>query len=123
MNYYKTFLFSVTVLVAATSMGAERVAFTDPEKAGPDFQVQGEYVGTIGGVLPVGVQVIALGKHELQGVFYTGGLPGAGWDEGTVFHIKGETQDGETDFHGIHGDRLKFPHTNFRGSIHDDGSS
>ncbi|MHC4727425.1 MAG: S8 family serine peptidase, partial [Planctomycetota bacterium] len=45
-------------------------------KYDPDFQVQGEYVGTIGGVLPVGVQVIALGKHEFEGVFFTGGLPG-----------------------------------------------
>ena len=73
MYYFKTFLFSVTVLVTATSSGAKHVAFTDPEKAGPDFQVQGEYVGRIGGELPVGVQVIALGKHEFQGVFYTGG--------------------------------------------------
>ena len=61
---------------------------TDPEKAGSDFQVQGEYVGRIGSELPVGVQVIALGKHEFQGVFYSGGLPGAGWDEGTGLHGK-----------------------------------
>ena len=117
MNCFKIYLFFVTVLASATTSSAGQVAFTDPEKAGPDFQVQGEYVGTIGGVLPVGVQVIALGKHEFEGVFFTGGLPGAGWNEGTVFHIKGRTHEGETDFHGIHGDRLKFPHTNFRGSI------
>ena len=78
MHCFKASLFSVAVLVAATSLGAKHVAFTDPEKAGPDFQVQGEYVGKIGGELPVGVQVIALGKHEFQGVFHTGGLPGAG---------------------------------------------
>jgi len=80
MNCFKVFLFSVTILAAATSSSAKRVAFTDPEKAGPDFQVQGEYVGTVGGVLPVGVQVIALGKHEFEGVFFSGGLPGAGWE-------------------------------------------
>jgi hypothetical protein len=119
MNSFKIYLFCMTVLAAATNSSARHAAFTDPEKAGPDFQVQGEYVGTVGGVLPVGVQVIALGQHEFQGVFYTGGLPGAGWDEGTVFHIKGETQDGQTNFYGIHGDRLKFAHTNFRGSILD----
>lgn len=55
MHCFKAFLFSVTVLEAATSSGAKHVAFTDPEKAGPDFQVQGEYVGRIGGELPVGV--------------------------------------------------------------------
>jgi len=33
MHYYKAFLFSVTVLAAATSMGAKRVAFTDLGKA------------------------------------------------------------------------------------------
>ena len=58
----------MTVLVTATNSNAKHVAFTDPEKAGPDFQVQGEYVGRIGGKLPVGVQVIALGRHEFQGV-------------------------------------------------------
>ena len=50
---------------------------TDPEKAGPEFQVQGEYVGKVGGELPIGIQVIALGKQESDGVLYTGGLPGA----------------------------------------------
>jgi len=35
-------LFSVTVIAAAKSSGAKHVAFTDPKKAGPDFQVQGE---------------------------------------------------------------------------------
>ncbi len=121
MHYFKSFLFSMTVLVTATSSGTKHIVFTDPEKAGPDFQVQGEYVGRIGGGLPVGAQVIALGKHEFQGVFYTGGLPGAGWDESTVFHIKGKTHDGETNFHGIHGERLMFPNANFRGSIRDGG--
>jgi hypothetical protein len=120
MHYLKTFLIFVTVLATATNSHAKHVAFTDPEKAAPDFQVQGEYVGRIGGELPVGVQVIALGKHEFQGVFYTGGLPGAGWNESTVFHIKGKTHDGKTNFHGIHGERLMFPNANLQGAIRND---
>jgi len=74
MHCFKAFLFSLTVLVAATSLGAKHIAFTDPEKTDPDFQVQGEYVDRIGRELPVSVQVVALGKHEFQGVFYSGGL-------------------------------------------------
>lgn len=52
MNYIKAFLFSMMVLVTATSSVARHIAFTDPEKASPDFQVQGEYIGRIGGKLP-----------------------------------------------------------------------
>jgi hypothetical protein len=107
----------VAFLIAAKSAGAELPAFTDAAAAGPDFQVQGEYVGKVGGKLQVGVQVIALGAGEFQGLLYNGGLPGAGWDKGTVFHIKGKTRDDQTSFHGIHGERLMFANSNFRGSI------
>jgi hypothetical protein len=60
-------------------------AFTDPAKAGPDFQVQGEYEGELnldGGTKKVGVQVIALGKHEFSATMFHGGLPGDGWSRG-----------------------------------------
>ena len=101
----------------ASTLPGEEVAFTDPDEAGADFQVQGEYVGRVGSELPIGIQVIALGNHKFQGVLYDGGLPGDGWDEGTVFHIKGETaNDGRTVFHGVHGERLMFTNANFRGS-------
>jgi len=98
----------------------ELPTFTNPAEAGPDFQVQGEYAGNVGSDFPIGIQVIALGNHEFQGVVYNGGLPGAGWDESTVSHIGGRTQeDGRTAFHGIHGERLKFTSSNFRGAIRD----
>lgn len=105
---------------SSTGPPSELPTFTDPAEAGPDFQVQGEYAGNVGSDFPVGVQVIALGNHEFQGVVYTGGLPGAGWDESTVSHIGGKTrEDGRTAFHGIHGERLKFASSNFRGFIRD----
>lgn len=112
----------VVAFVAAVStnaVGAELPTFIDPSDAGPDFLVQGEYVGKVGGEIDVGVQLIALGNRAFQGVLYTGGLPGAGWDEGQVFHVRGKTDGDRATFEGIHGERLNFPNANFRGSIQD----
>ncbi len=78
----------------------------DPAKAGPDFQVQGEYVGQANGVNgpeKVGAQVVALGHGEFNAVFYAGGLPGDGWkrgDESDPAH--GKTADGVTTLSGKH---------------------
>ena len=112
------FVCTTSEALSSTGRAPELPSFTDPAEAGPDFHVQGEYAGNVGSGFPIGIQVIALGNREFQGVLYAGGLPGAGWDESTVSHIGGETQpDGRTVFHGIHGERLKFASSNFRGSI------
>ena len=74
-------------------------AYTDPAEAGPDFAVQGEYVGSVqgdGGEVKVGVQVVALGEGKFHGVGFVGGLPGDGWDENTTFAGDGQTKEGVT---------------------------
>jgi hypothetical protein len=75
--------------------------FTDAAKAGPDFEVQGEYVGEVkeGDVKKGGAQIIALGDGKFEMVLYPGGLPGDGWKRGEAKEkAQGETKDGETTF-------------------------
>lgn len=113
------------VLVVGLSFGvffveaAEKYpTFTDPTVAGPDLCVQGEYTGKVGGKVPIGAQVIALGEGKFEGILYGGGLPGVGWDGITRFYFRGESQQGEmARFVGVHGERLKFENRNFRGTI------
>jgi len=57
-------------------------AFVDAKSAGPDFGLQGEYVGWVltgsQELRPIGLQVIARGGGTFEAVEYSGGLPGAG---------------------------------------------
>ena len=90
----------LTVAWAASVQAAkqpEPTAYLTPETAGPDFKVQGEYLGTAG-EKKIGVQVIALGNGAFQAVIYPGGLPGAGWDGQTRHTVDGKTQDSQTLF-------------------------
>ncbi len=99
-------LASVLILVLAAAASAAEskkppVAFTNPKKAGPDFAVQGEYLGQITtdeGKFQHGVQVIALGNGKFRAVAYQGGLPGAGWDKSEKIEVEGQTAGGVTTF-------------------------
>lgn len=84
-------------------------AFLTPETAGPDFAIQGEYLGKIGDKIPLGAHVIALGAGQFDVLMYAKGLPGAGWDGKTKVRLSGGTVDGKTTFKG----------QNFSGEIYD----
>lgn len=72
------------LLLAPGIVFAEPTYLTETEAlaAGVDFEIQGEYIGTVPNGedgQPVGLQIIAMGKDSFQAVPYLGGLPGAGW--------------------------------------------
>jgi hypothetical protein len=78
MKNTRIHLLLVSLLTVAPGfLFAQEAAEGNP--AGVDFQLQGEYEGLLRtGLLPrpAGLQVIALGGDQFDGVLYTGGLPG-----------------------------------------------
>jgi hypothetical protein len=91
------FLAGLVVLAAASADADKggRIVATDEEKAGPDFALQGEYVGEIGGGDKIAAQVVAEGKGKFNVVILPGGLPGDGWDENTRIAATGDLKDGK----------------------------
>lgn len=100
---YNRFLIAAAFAVTALSFGSflgtktvsaddkKTTAFTDPTKAGKDFEVQGEYLGNGPDDAKIGVQIIALGGGKFDLVAYPGGLPGDGWSRGMpTIQAKGE---------------------------------
>ena len=69
----------------------------DPEHAGPDFAVQGEYVSAA-----LGAQVAALGRGRFHAVFLPGGLPGAGWNGRDRTGVAGSLDAGVARFEGAY---------------------
>jgi hypothetical protein len=93
------------VLLAAGPAAAQKKApesFTDPDKAGPDFRVQGEYLGFITDKdrERLGAQVVARGDGKFLVVLFPGGLPGDGWNGETRIEGQGKTADDKTTFAG-----------------------
>jgi hypothetical protein len=88
---------AVVLSTGAAAQPGSPASVTDPAQAGPDFAVQGEWVGTApykGKDVKYGVQIFALGDGKFHGVGYYGGLPGDGWDTKTKLEADGETQEG-----------------------------
>jgi len=90
-------------LAVATAAGAAK-PIVDVAEAGPDYAVQGEYLGdykTAGGqTTALGVQVAALGDGKFAASFLIGGLPGDGWDNHTKATANGATAGDKTTFDG-----------------------
>src|SRR4051812_44443708 len=86
---------SALVVLLALLLQDKKIAITDPAKAGPDFQIQGEYEGD-----KFGAQVVALGEDKFDVYFLGGGLPGAGWDLKTRIKAAAKTEGGKTAISG-----------------------
>jgi len=92
----------LSALFTATSFGLAADAkpkpgtYLTPEearKAGPDFDLQGEFASD-----KLGAQVIALGNDTFRVVFLNGGLPGAGWDKSPKIEIEGKRDGDKVNF-------------------------
>lgn len=91
---------SIVLSGLANAQDRKKPILTEKE-GGIDFQIQGEYTGTInpdGEEKKLGAQVIALGDGKFHSVGYLGGLPGDGWDRMEKFEIDGRLEDGAVTF-------------------------
>jgi hypothetical protein len=94
------FILGVVFAFRTTWAAQPRPTFLDPQKAGRDFAIQGEYTAKIGEQRALGAQVIAEGDGKFTVVFLYGGLPGAGWNAKTKIKVPASTQEGKTTFSG-----------------------
>lgn len=94
-NYARGVLAALLLaLFVSVTFAQDQPTYTDPKEAGPDYAIQGEYVGEIpreDGNVKYGVQIIALGDGKFRSVAHEGGLPGDGWKRG----MERRTDDGE----------------------------
>jgi len=107
MRPVTTFLFVLIYFVATadclSATESELIAFTEPEKAGIDYELQGEYVGELdseNGNQKIAIQVVALGNQKFRAIAYLGGLPGDGWSHGDEkYSGEGDRKNGQIQFH------------------------
>ena len=87
---------ATAALVTRYAVAAEGSdTFTDPASAGPDFEVQGEYVAE-----NCGAQVIALGEGKFRIVGWRGGLPGAADEVEKLLEVDAQREGEKVTFSG-----------------------
>ena len=91
-------LLTLSAILAVSGAQAAEETYTNPAEAGPDYAVQGEYVGS-----DSAAQVIALGGGAFHILGYKGGLPG---QEKSLLRVEG---DGKRD-----GDKVTFDHDGWK---------
>lgn len=96
-------LVSFIGLMALSSQGQEPVKVAvDPEKAGPDFKIQGEYVGTADNA-KLGAEVFARGNGNFGVNFLPGGLRGEGGDYAKKIDAAAKTEGDKVTVTSING--------------------
>ena len=94
-------------LVSKQDDSKKKLAITRLEDVDQDFGVQGEYMGLIsdthGNLRHVGMQVAAHGDGQFEGLGYSGGMPGNGWDKQPISQWKGTRAGSETTLTGEQG--------------------
>ncbi len=93
------------VASAADSKGIVAITL-DEAKKDPDFAIQGEYIGELGGddgKQTWGLQIIALGDAKFHAVAFRGGLPGEGWDKSDKVEVDGSATGGAAMFNSEKG--------------------
>lgn len=71
----------------------------EPEQAGPEFRIQGEYKGTVGGSI-MAIQVRAPGPGKFTALVLKGGFPGEAWDGIQGLEVTGTLASGNGVFSG-----------------------
>lgn len=94
---YRMLLTSLSLGVALSLFAADptKPVFTDPAKAGPDYAVQGEYVGEVE-KSKLGAEVIAKHNGKFVVNFIPGGLRGEGGDYAKHIDATATTEGGKT---------------------------